>query len=168
MPLLIVQILVLLAQAALLGMIAHYYRSLSRARRSLDENTVRRQVAREVESLQSAVGALLKEMRRSAQEASRELDEKIAAAEQALRSLERRACQEKGAELPQAAESFARPVPASAEKEPPVQETLAPPSKYDIIYILAGQGLDAAEIARRTQIARGEVELVLGLRGKNR
>ena len=38
--------------------------------------------------------------------------------------------------------------------------------RYEEIYLLADYGFDAAEIARRVGSPVGEVELILGLRGK--
>jgi len=50
--------------------------------------------------------------------------------------------------------------PAEAEAHPPAER------RYEEIYLLADYGFDAAEIARRVGTPVGEVELILGLRGK--
>ena len=50
--------------------------------------------------------------------------------------------------------------PAEAEVSPPAER------RYEEIYLLADYGFDAAEIARRVGTPVGEVELILGLRGK--
>jgi len=43
---------------------------------------------------------------------------------------------------------------------------VAPPPRYAEIYALADQGLDPTQIAQQTGVPTGEVELILGLRGR--
>ena len=53
-----------------------------------------------------------------------------------------------------------QPAPETGEPRRPADE------RYEEIYLLADYGFDAAQIARRVGSPVGEVELILGLRGK--
>ncbi|MHC5054180.1 MAG: hypothetical protein ACYTKD_05630 [Planctomycetota bacterium] len=46
----------------------------------------------------------------------------------------------------------------------PGEEPVPPPPRFEEVYRLADEGLDAAAIAGRTSFERGEVELILGVR----
>ena len=46
----------------------------------------------------------------------------------------------------------------------PNEEPVPPPPRFEEVYRLADEGLDAAAIAGRTSFERGEVELILGIR----
>jgi len=153
----------LLMELILLGAIASYYARLLRLSQSLDENALRRQVAREVTALQTAVQELLKELHLSAQEIAHSLEEKRAAAGQALAALD-------------SPSGIATPPPSpqpllSLRESPkivplPKEEAPINNSKYERVYALASQGCDPAEIARQTRLALGEIELVLDLRAR--
>lgn len=70
-----------------------------------------------------------------------------------------------------AREAHERALAAPKPKAPPrpAQPAPLPPPppapRYAHIYALADQGLAVPDIARRTGLTRGEVELILGLRG---
>lgn len=127
------------------------------ARRDLSARAARSQApaAAEWERLREAVETLIADLERRAAAA----EGRIAAAEGRLRGAE---------------------VGAGRERDlaPPVAETRAPEpdarqaehdERYAPVYELAAAGVaDAGEIARRTGLGRGEVELILGLRARSR
>jgi hypothetical protein len=58
------------------------------------------------------------------------------------------------------------PTPPEAMAESKPAQKTADDARHSEVYALANQGLDAVEIARRIGRQRGEVELILALRGK--
>ena len=94
------------------------------------------------------------QMHETARELSAQLDTKMSALGALIRDADR-AAQRLEAALGK----------GPSETEPPERPARTPPS-HEEIYTLADYGFDSAEIARRTGVPIGEVELILGLRGK--
>lgn len=94
------------------------------------------------------------EMHETARELSAQLDAKMSALQALIRDADR------AAQRLEAALGKATP---DADRTEPAGRT---PASREEIYTLADYGFDSPEIARRTGVPVGEVELILGLRRK--
>jgi len=97
-----------------------------------------------------------------------ELEQLCATLETLATSLARRL---EAVEAAQAQPTSFRPAAAAAVPEPQAQEErpaqLEPDPRYAPVYALLAAGVsDPAEIARQTKLSRGEVDLILSLRGR--
>lgn len=136
LPILLLQFLVLAVTAALWWL----------ARRDLTARAAETgsRARAEWEALRATVEALIADLEARVEEADRRLAARIAEARTAP-------------EAPAGSD-----VPAGAEAEPPARD-----DRYARVHELEAAGVrDPVEIARRTGLGRGEVELILGLRGR--
>lgn len=125
------------------------------ARRDLSARAAQAQAPAiaEWERLREAVETLIADLERRADAA----EGRIAEAERRLNTVR-----------PNAIPNVVSEVPAAAMPSPPDTPHLEHEERYAPVYALADSGVtDAGEIARRTGLGQGEVELTLGLRARS-
>ncbi len=128
--------------------------------------------------LQSSLTELLRELQTLGQDVTVDLEGKLVELKELLHLADK-----KLGELSEAENKFAPPqpeepqkdnqAPAAASPSPELQITVeddfpsATANRYQQIYQMADEGLSVDEIARRTQMGKGEIQLILSLRKKD-
>jgi DNA-binding NarL/FixJ family response regulator len=133
-------------------------------------------VLSEVKALQKSVAALLEQLKLESIQTSAQLDTRCAEARDLLAAIDRKL--EESARIParptrKRAGGTARAA-AGPEVPPDPAETVGTAEagrgdsdpRREQVYALTDEGVPAVEIARRTGISEGEIELLLGLRSK--
>ena len=131
------------------------------ARRDLSQRAteISGPATQEWERLQATVQTLIADLERRATLA----EQRVTAAEQRMAAMEVRPGTGEYSPVPAMPSAVSAP-PISGETLYPEAERVAHDERYASVYALADAGVtDAAEIARRTGLAYGEVALVLGL-----
>ncbi len=159
---LVIEILLLIAGWAL----------FQQAKSDLTARAAQVPVLSEVKALQKSVIALLEQLKLESTQVSAQLEARCAEARDLLTALDRRLEGTPAASTrvssrrreTVAAVTSARAERAAGETE---SSTTADSSRYQEIYTLADGGLSAAQIAQKTGLSEGEVELILGLRTRS-
>lgn len=119
--------------------------------------------ARRLENLAADIAAAAGEVAEDLERRSERLTALLQAADERLAAL-RGALAVQVPPPPPPAAAPAPPGPAPAAAVPPPPAAPALPELHRRVYELADAGLDAEAVARELKLARGEVQLVLGLR----
>lgn len=114
-------------------------------------------VLTELRELHKSVAALIERLRLEADQASAQLEARCTQAKELLIALERTLA-EAPSPKPQGQ------VPSSGAERPELQAPAGTQSRNAAVYALADQGLAPGEIARRSGLSAGEVELILEMR----
>ncbi|MGC8668679.1 MAG: hypothetical protein ACP5VE_11250 [Chthonomonadales bacterium] len=114
-------------------------------------------VLTELRELHKSIAALIERLRLEADQASAQLEARCTQARELLMALERK-LEQLHAEAP--GESG-----HPRSEEPPAHSGTQ--SRHTAVYALADQGLPPSEIARRSGLSAGEVELILGMRRRD-
>jgi len=145
------------------------------AKSDLTARAAQMPVVAEIKALQKSIAQLIEQLKLESVQVSAQMEARCIEARELLAALDRRLDEVPAAPAARGARrrvAPSEPVPTRIPAPEPVREpeppmTRATNPKYQEVYGLTDEGVAPAEIAHRTGLSEGEVELILGLRAQS-